>query len=449
MAVAAAAAVWDGAARVAVPEISLVGVARADDDDGGGGGGFRGGRGFGINGIGIPRMIFGGIPRLKLFRGGPRRAARAARRPAAASVATRPGPAREFVVAGLAADDLARLAERGFDVTATRSSGILGRSVSRIEPPRRLGISTALRQIRELAPLATAARNDTYRRSPIAPYRPQEQACGAACEAFVLTGWRPDYLRCAISEAIGVVDTGVDPAHPALAGASVELATVRRADRPPSNPAHGTGVVSLLVGQPGSEISGVVPRARVFAVDAFHAAGPNDATDAYDLLAALDHLAERRVRIVNMSLAGPDNALLASAVATLVERGATLIAAAGPAAGKDRGYPAKYPGVVAVAAVDTRLNPSRLSARGAHIAIAGPGVGLSVAAPGGRSRLATGTSFAAPIVAAAFAAAKGEAGGDRTRTLERISALARDLGPPGRDAVFGWGLVQFPALGGC
>ncbi|MEQ1712347.1 MAG: S8 family serine peptidase, partial [Hyphomicrobium sp.] len=354
-----------------------------------------------------------------------------------------------LIVAGLTADNIAALQQQGFAIAATRQSPTLGVSVSRIEPPARFGTTTALRRIRELAPGATAARNDSFQRSTIGPYKPMGEACGAGCVAFVMTGWKPNYLKCRLPEAIGVIDTGVDPAHPSLAGADIEVATVRRQDRRPSDPAHGTGVVSLLVGQPGSDVVGVVPRAKVIAVDAFHDAGKSDATDAYDLVAALDVLAERKVRVINLSLAGPENPVLAAAVAQLVERGTTLIAAAGPSSGQSRGYPAKYPGVIAVSAIDGDLRPSRLSARGNHIAYAGPGVGMSVASPGGKARLATGTSFAAPIVSAAFASAKSEAGGDTVRTLEKLQSTAKDLGAPGRDPVYGWGLVQFPSLGGC
>jgi hypothetical protein len=444
---------WQLTVAPAQPHLSLVGVAHADDDDRGGRA-FRGRRGGRLNakgiltGVAIARALLAGAPRFRSGRYGSRRAVRLHNRPAmpiAASQRSR----RELIVAGLTADGISSLQARGYDVSATRASETLGKSVSLVVPPRRIGDRSAVRDLRLLGPDVVAARNDTFRRSAIARYKPMGEACGAACEAFVMTGWQPTYLRCARPETIGVIDTAVDPAHPSLAGASVELASVRRQDQRPSNPAHGTGVVSLLVGQPGSGIVGVVPRAKVVAVDAFYRSGDGDSTNAYDIVAALDHLAERKVRIVNLSLAGPENEVLAASVTRLIRHGTTLIAAAGPASGRESGYPAKYPGVIAVAAVDTELRPSRLSARGVHIAYAGPGVGMPVASPGGSTRLATGTSFAAPIVAAAFATAKTESGGDRMRTMERMQSLAKDLGPPGRDPVFGWGLVQFPVVGGC
>jgi subtilisin family serine protease len=234
-----------------------------------------------------------------------------------------------------------------------------------------------------------------------------------------------------------------------LAGADVEVETVRRGDRRASYRAHGTGVVSLFVGQPDSRVMGIAPRAKVIAVDAFHRSGRTDATDVFDLIAALDLLAARGVGVINMSLSGPDNVLLERAVAKLTERGATIVAAAGTPSGARSGYPARYEGVLAVAALDQKLKPSRLSARGAHIALSAPGVGIPVAGEGGSSRLASGTSFAAPFVAAAFAVAKAQAKGDARATVDTLQGLAKDLGAPGRDPIFGWGLVQFPNSGGC
>lgn len=358
-------------------------------------------------------------------------------------------PRAELIISGLTQESAAALTRRGFTVTEMTESDLLAEGVGRVLAPQGLGPAAALREVNRLAPGATGARNDLFLRSPVGTYRPQGEPCGESCKPFVLTGWTPAYLSCVLPAPIGVVDTGVDISHPALAGADVELKTVRRSDRRPSDREHGTGVVSVLVGQPGSRVVGIAPRTKVVAVDAFHRFGRTDATDAFDLIAALDVLADRGVGVINMSLSGPENALLQRAVARLVERGTTIVAAAGTPSGARGGYPARYDGVIAVAAVDQSMKPSRLSARGPHIALSAPGVGIPVAAFGGTSRLASGTSFATPFVSAVVAVIKAKDGGDSIATVEKMQGLAMDLGAPGRDPVFGWGLVQFPEAGGC
>lgn len=68
-------------------------------------------------------------------------------------------------------------------------------------------------------------------------------------------------------------------------------------------------------------------------------------------------------------------------------------------------------------------------------------VGVNVAAPGNKTRLVDGTSFAAPFVAAAYAMSLDPA--THTDEIERsLSASARDLGTPGQDPIYGWGLIR-------
>jgi hypothetical protein len=105
-------------------------------------------------------------------------------------------------------------------------------------------------------------------------------------------------------------------------------------------------------------------------------------------------------------------------------------------------HPAAYPWAIAVAAVDLRGLPWPRSAAGPHIAFAAHGVGITLDAPGrGAPRRWSGTSFAAPVVAAVLAGLPGS-GSDG---IEGLAALARDAGAPGRDPIFGWGLVDAPA----
>jgi hypothetical protein len=206
--------------------------------------------------------------------------------------------------------------------------------------------------------------------------------------------------------------------------------------------------VSLLVGQPGSGIVGVLPQARVLAVDAFHRAGNGDAADVFDLVAALDWLVGNGASVINLSFSGPANPVMAEAVQRVTTRGVSVVAAAGRPDGGATGYPARYENVLAVSAIDVRLRPSRLSSRGAHISFAAPGVGLVVAAPRSSHRRVDGTSFAAPFVTAALAMSLGgKASG--AEAIGRLRAQAKDLGAPGHDPIFGWGLIQFEAPKGC
>lgn len=360
-------------------------------------------------------------------------------------------PAAEIVASGLDDAAIATLRQRGFAVLGQRQSILLNSSIVRLAVPKGQSAGQALRTVRSVGgSTALATRNDFYRRLLLA-YKPTGQSCGRICETFTITEWTESVGSCSANVRIGIVDTGVDPSHPSLQGANLKLKSVRSADRTASDTEHGTAVASLLVGQRERLVAGLAPKAQLFAADAFHGSGLSSAADAFDLIAALDWLLDENVNLVNLSLSGPDNVLLRSAIATAQQRGMRLVAAAGkPGQNSNNGFPARYAGVIAVSAVDTRLRPSRHSIRGEHIAFAAPGVGVVVAAPNEKVRLAEGTSFAAPFVTAAFAVA-----GRKTEAAElidseiRLATTAKDLGAPGRDPIFGWGLIQFAGLPRC
>ena len=131
------------------------------------------------------------------------------------------------------------------------------------------------------------------------------------------------------------------------------------------------------------------------------------------------------------------------AVAKAQQLGLHLVAAVGNdgMTGVPR-YPAAYPGVVGVTAVDHDNQALAAGNRGAFVTLAAPGVDVWI--PGQPTngsaavdQLATGTSYAAPYVTATLAAF-----GDN---VEAMLSTARDLGPPGIDPVYGHGLVQAPA----
>jgi subtilisin family serine protease len=347
-------------------------------------------------------------------------------------------------VVGLSAQQIATLEGRGFVVRAQFESPLVGRSVVRLAVPRSTSDRRALSQVRALDPSIVAAPNALYRRSRFTTYSAAGRPCGDRCEAFDLTAWTPASGRCTAGVSIGVIDTAVDVAHPSLAGALVTTRTTRSPDRLASDADHGTGVVSLLAGLPGSPVVGLANGARILAADAFHSEGARSAADTFDLVRSLDWLTGANVRLINMSLTGPDNDVMKTAIEATLAKGVTVVAAAGrPDGGNKLGYPARYDGVVAVAAVDTRLRPSRLSARGQHIAFAG----LAVAGANGSLRQVDGTSFAAPLVTAAYAQALASV--EPSRILDTLSATARDLGAPGRDDSYGWSVVPFTGLSAC
>ena len=241
---------------------------------------------------------------------------------------------------------------------------------------------------------------------------------------------------------IGMIDSSIDQQHPAFSETKI---TER-----PFTPAgfgkameHGTAVASLMVGHtdgfaglsPGSELfSGVIfardGKGRVFSTTAA-------------IVKALNWMAEQNIHLVNMSIAGPDNAILAKAVARACEQGVTLVTAAGNAGPASPPlYPAGYACTIAVTAVDSNNRVYYRANRGDHIDFALPGVDVLHAVPGGGYARSSGTSYAAAVMSGLIAASIPETLTSVAEIRRRFAADAVDFGKAGIDPVFGMGVLR-------
>ena len=425
-----------------LPDASGRFAAALADDDGGGDDGGGGGGGTGGSGAGGPGGGSGGgssersssgrhIRSFNLFglfeigQGAQRRTQRSTQRPVVQAVP------REIVAAGLTEADIARLHEEGFRVVAQRSLGLVGNQTVRMSVPRRLSTARALERVRTLFPAALVDLNHLYR--GVAAPCPELRCFSLLAPEARIAG------SCVARGTIGMVDTSVDLAHPALAGRAIETESVREPGYKPAGDAHGTDVAILLTRNVGGE------GARIVAVVAFHRHGGSANADSFDLSAALDLLAGRQVPVVNLSLAGPANVLVERIGSLMHARGGVLVAAAGnDGPGAEPRYPAAYPWAVAVTAIDRDGKVYARANQGTHLAFAAPGVRIQFpdkAMRPGPPR--SGTSYAAPLVTLAFAHRRMQDEKALPQALlAALSAEARDLGAPGRDPVFGWGSLS-------
>lgn len=425
------------------------GTAWADDDDNGGGKG----RGGGGRGRGGGREARGNDddddgPRRTRQRVIRREAPARAPAPTPAPAPAPPPPAfrNEIVVLGLSEPDLATLVSQGFTVTETQEIASLGGALRRLEPPS--GVS--LPQAREAVRATASGQNADFNHF----YRPEaEPECqGEHCSAFQQVGWQPPSATqplqtCAGSPRIGMIDTGINIEHESLRGRDITLHKLGADEGKESEAMHGTAVAALLAGAPDSRTPGLVPDLPLVAVDAFRAVGDDERTDAFVLIRALAILADEDVDVINLSLSGPHNLMLEETLTQLIRQERIIVVASagnkGPRA--DPQWPAAHPAVIAVTAVDREGNVYRRAGRGRHVTLAAPGVAIWTAASISGGRPKTGTSFAAPFVTAAAARVL-ESQPDlrpwELRTLLNRSAI--DLGEPGRDPVYGWGLVAIP-----
>ncbi|MBI4458018.1 S8 family peptidase [Candidatus Uhrbacteria bacterium] len=251
---------------------------------------------------------------------------------------------------------------------------------------------------------------------------------------------------------VAVIDTGIDPTHSDLSAnilAGVNF-TSRRATAWGDDNGHGShvaGTVAALDNAIG--VVGVAPAAKLYAVKVLDRNGSGYLSD---VVAGINWSVQNGADILSMSLGtSADIQSMHDACDNAAAAGTLVVAAAGNSgdgdpATDDVGYPAKYGSVVAVAATDVNDALAYFSSDGPDVELSAPGLNVKSTWKGGGYRTISGTSMATPHVsglAALLVAANPAWTADCLRGV--LSATATDLGDPGRDVFYGYGLVNAPA----
>lgn len=318
-------------------------------------------------------------------------------------------PVRRGVLVAIDPDPMSlQLAARaGFRIVAAEGDPLLGIRVVQLAIPRGLNARQGLKRLNRAAPRLNADYDHVY------------EPAGSAL--VPLTGALAASAGAGGGRVIGMIDGGV-ASHPSLGSASIEQNGFAGSPQPTG---HGTAVASLLVGSQGP-FRGAARGASLYVADVY--GGNRAAGSASAVVKAMGWLAGKRAQVINISLVGPQNKLVARAVQQLRARGIQVVASVGndgPAAPPQ--YPASYPGVLAVTAVDGRGKALPEAGKAAHLDFAAPGADMAAALPGSGYAKVRGTSFAAPLAAARLLVAGSPA---------RLAAEAR----PGKGRV-GRGIV--------
>jgi hypothetical protein len=236
---------------------------------------------------------------------------------------------------------------------------------------------------------------------------------------------------------IAVIDSGIDIRHPELANAIAGSFDALGSKEGPH--VHGTGIAGAIVSH--ARLMGSAPAARILAIRAFGVAPGGAESTSFLILKGLDYAAANGAQIVNMSFAGPKDALIERGIAAAAAKGIVMVAAAGNAGPKSPPlYPAANANVIAVSATDAQDKLFAASNRGGHIAVAAPGVDIFLPAPDEKYQMTSGTSFSAAYVSGLAALMLERNPALNPREVRAIlMKTARDIGSPGRDDLFGAG----------
>ncbi len=244
---------------------------------------------------------------------------------------------------------------------------------------------------------------------------------------------------------VAVVDSGVESSHPDLGGRVVRGPDFVDGDAGPDDPSgHGTHIAGIIAATAGNGIggAGVAPAARILAIrvlDAGNAGLPENVS------AGINAAVTAGADVINLSLNWSTPSAELAPVTAAVQRAADAGIAVVVASGNDDQPRCEEPFLpqrtLCVGAVDGDLRRSPFSSHGSGLGIVAPGEDMLSTWRGGHYTSISGTSQAAAIASGVAALLVG-LGLHGQAVIDRLQQTARDIGPPGADAAFGYGLLD-------
>jgi subtilisin family serine protease len=250
--------------------------------------------------------------------------------------------------------------------------------------------------------------------------------------ARTLISWPED---CARPVRIAMLDGPVNTTLPLLAGRRIRSQQIAATQSDP-NYHHGTALAALLLGSRAP--LGLLPDSELVVGVVMESDDDGPFTTTESVLRGLDWVLglEPRPMALNLSFGGPHSAQMQKAL-EIVTRALPVAAAVGNEGHREVAFPASYPGVVAVTAVDANGKRWQRANTGSQVAIAAPGVEVWTLDGAGRGYYANGTSIATLFVTAALASAPP----DPQSLGDWLAVHALEAGPAGRDLEYGHGVL--------
>lgn len=199
---------------------------------------------------------------------------------------------------------------------------------------------------------------------------------------------------------VAVIDSGIDVAHPDLAGDIAASFDAIGTGLPVHK--HGTAIAGGIAAH--GRLTGVAPAAQILAIRAFGGGAKAEDGTTFAIMKGLDWAVLNGARVINMSFAGPQDPGITRGIAAAFARGVVLVAAAGnKGAASPPLFPAADRNVIAVTSTDRNNQLPDFANRGPHVAVAAPGVDLTLLAPNDSVQKSSGTSFSAAYVSGTVA----------------------------------------------
>ncbi|WP_054949796.1 S8 family peptidase [Numidum massiliense] len=255
-------------------------------------------------------------------------------------------------------------------------------------------------------------------------------------------GWQ--FTRGADFVKIAIIDTGVELDHPDLAHRLTRgYNAVADNDHANDDNGHGTHVAGIIASETNNRrgTAGITWRNRIMPVKAMNADGYGG---SFDIARAIIWATDNGADIINMSLGNYQSAaVIKDAIDYAFANDVVVIAASGNDSTDQPSYPAAYPEVLSVSAVDWDGKRADFSNFGKYVDVAAPGVDIPSTYLGKHYAMLSGTSMAAPHVTALAGLIRSlNPQLTNTEVMAIIKSTTRDFGAAGIDVYFGRGIID-------
>lgn len=196
---------------------------------------------------------------------------------------------------------------------------------------------------------------------------------------------------------VGIIDTGIDLDHFDLLPVNSGYNTIESNQQPYDSNGHGTHVAGTIAARRNNKgVVGVAPKIELYPVKSFDKDG---SAKMSSLIEALQWSIDNNIQVLNMSFGvDKDNDTLREAITKTYEAGITMVAAAGNDSTTTVNFPARYPEVIAVGAINKDKKLADFSNYGTGLDVVAPGVNIQSTWKNGQFNKLNGTSMATPHV---------------------------------------------------
>ncbi len=243
---------------------------------------------------------------------------------------------------------------------------------------------------------------------------------------------------------IAIIDTGVDLNHPEFVGKLVKGMNMVEPSSPPmDDDGHGTHVAGIIAANTNNRegIAGITWYNKIMPIKVLDQSG---AGTLFDVAEGIFWAVEHGAKVINLSLGNyAESNYLHDAIKYAYDQDVVIISAAGNDNIGELGYPASYPEVIGVAAIDPLQRKAEFSNYGTYVDVTAPGVNIASTYPDNEYASLSGTSMASPHVAALAGLIRSmNPALTNKEVMQIIKETATDLGEPGKDPYYGYGEIN-------